>query len=117
MTRGWILNEIVRRVDDRGRTIGEILQSDICEPLGGIDVFIGLTPAEMTRVAPVENATIGYLVKQSLVPKARGRKIDLNFFELVSLSFVVSAYDFSLPSVCGWLDRQDKLKIKGRTNR
>ena len=29
VSRGWILNEIVRRVDPRKRTIGEILQEDV----------------------------------------------------------------------------------------
>ena len=43
MSRGWIVNEIVRRVDPQGRTIGEIIQEDINVPLG-IDekeLFIG----------------------------------------------------------------------------
>jgi len=71
-------------VDEKGRTIGEILQSDICDPLGGVDAFIGLSPAEMTRVAPVEYPPFGYLIKQSLIPAAFGRKLDWNIFELMS---------------------------------
>ena len=78
------MNEIVRRVDEKGRTIGEILQSDICDPLGGVDAFIGLSPAEMARVAPVEYPPFGYLIKQSLIPAAFGRKLDWNIFELVT---------------------------------
>ena len=32
VTRGMILNEIVRRVDPKGRTVGEILREDIAIP-------------------------------------------------------------------------------------
>ena len=83
LTRGWILNEIVRRVDPQGRTIGEILREDVVGPLGA-DAFIGLTAPEMARVAPIENASVGFMTKQSLIPKALGRKINFNFFQLVS---------------------------------
>ena len=83
MTRGFILNEIVRRVDRQGRTIGEILRDDVGGPLGA-DAFIGLSAAEMARVSPVENASVGFMTKQSLIPEALGRKINFNFFQLVS---------------------------------
>ena len=33
LSRGWILNEIVRRADPKGRTIGEFLRDDIAAPL------------------------------------------------------------------------------------
>ena len=42
LTRGLIANEIVRRVDPRGRTIGEMLRYHISQPLGA-QVYIGLT--------------------------------------------------------------------------
>ena len=41
LTRGIIANEIIRRVDPKGRTVGEILRYHISEPLGA-DAFIGL---------------------------------------------------------------------------
>ena len=34
VTRGYILNEIYRRVDPAGRTIGECLSEEISKPLG-----------------------------------------------------------------------------------
>merc|ERR1719282_879290 len=83
ITRGWILNEIVRRVDKQGRTVGEILRSDICDPLGGIDAFIGLPTSELKRAVNVEKASLGYLTKQSLTPAIFGREIDMNFLEMV----------------------------------
>jgi CubicO group peptidase (beta-lactamase class C family) len=40
LTRGWILNEIFRRVDPEGRTIGQYLREEISGPLKA-DAFIG----------------------------------------------------------------------------
>merc|ERR1719282_490775 len=84
ITRGWILNEIVRRVDKQGRTVGEILRCDICEPFGGIDAFIGLPTTELKRTFDLEKASMGYMVKQSLTPAIFGREIDMNFLDMVS---------------------------------
>eukprot|EP01052_Picozoa_sp_SAG31_P014154 SAG31_NODE_870_length_11338_cov_14.525047_6_plen_188_part_00 len=43
VTRGWLANEIVRRVDPLHRTIGEFLQEEIVGPLGLTgSLFIGL---------------------------------------------------------------------------
>jgi CubicO group peptidase (beta-lactamase class C family) len=46
---GFILGEMVRRVT--GRTLGEYLRAEIAEPLGGIDVHIGLPDFEHRRCA------------------------------------------------------------------
>ena len=53
-TRGWIENEIVRRVDPEGRTIGEILREEISNPLGAM-AFIGLKKDELKNVARVKH--------------------------------------------------------------
>lgn len=45
---GHLIGEVVRRVD--GRTLGTFLRDEICGP-EGLDVHIGLTDAELTRVA------------------------------------------------------------------
>ena len=42
LSRGLIANEIVRRVDPKGRTLGEILRYHISEPLEAL-VYIGMT--------------------------------------------------------------------------
>jgi CubicO group peptidase (beta-lactamase class C family) len=47
-TFGFILGEVVRRVT--GRTLGGYLRTEIAEPLG-VDVHIGLSPAELHRCA------------------------------------------------------------------
>ncbi len=40
--RGWILNEIFRRADERGRTMGEFLDEEIVGPMQA-DVYIGVS--------------------------------------------------------------------------
>ncbi len=49
---GFILGEVVRRVT--GRTLGQYLRTEIAEPLG-VDVHIGLPPAEHHRCAEMIN--------------------------------------------------------------
>ncbi|BBZ76754.1 carboxylesterase [Mycolicibacterium anyangense] len=49
---GFILGEVVRRVT--GRSIGQYLRTEIAEPMG-IDVHIGLPPAEHHRCADMIN--------------------------------------------------------------
>jgi CubicO group peptidase (beta-lactamase class C family) len=43
---GHLVGEVVRRLD--GRTLGRFLRDEICGPLG-LDVFVGLTDAELAR--------------------------------------------------------------------
>ena len=63
-TRGLILNEIVRRVDIKGRTIGEILQEDI-----NIDgLYCGLPDNEIQQISPLEAKSMGWLVFNSIIP-------------------------------------------------
>ena len=53
LTRGFIANEIVRRVDPKGRTIGELIKHHLSEPLDA-DAYLGLGPKEMKRAVNVE---------------------------------------------------------------
>ncbi|MDB6170357.1 MAG: class beta-lactamase-related serine hydrolase [Verrucomicrobia bacterium] len=52
MTFGWIVGEIVRRID--GRAFGRFVQDEICRPLKLKSLFVGLPDAEIGRVATVE---------------------------------------------------------------
>jgi CubicO group peptidase (beta-lactamase class C family) len=51
MTFGWILGELVRRVDPGHRTLGRFVKEEIAEPLGIADLWIGLPDSEVPRVA------------------------------------------------------------------
>jgi len=51
LTFGWLVGEVVRRVD--GRDLGRFLREEVCEPLGIDGMYIGLPPALDGRVAPL----------------------------------------------------------------
>lgn len=83
VTRGWIANEVFRRVDPDGRTIGEFYQQDISGPLN-IDVIIGVKSEDLDRRASVSPLPIRFQLLESMKPKFLGRKMELNFFQLVA---------------------------------
>jgi CubicO group peptidase (beta-lactamase class C family) len=53
-TFGWILGEVVRRID--GRPIAAFVQEEICASLGIRDLCLGIPDEVEPRVAPLENA-------------------------------------------------------------
>jgi CubicO group peptidase (beta-lactamase class C family) len=50
-TFGWILGEIIRRVD--GRAIAQFVQEELCEPLGITGFYLGIPDEVEHRVAPL----------------------------------------------------------------
>ncbi|MEM1154558.1 MAG: serine hydrolase domain-containing protein [Pseudomonadota bacterium] len=88
VTRGWVVNEIVRRVDPAGRTIGEILREEISEPLRA-DVYIGVQSQERQRMRPVKPLSFRYQILQSLLPQFLGRRVTHNFFQLIARMFAL----------------------------
>lgn len=81
ITRGWIVNEIFRRVDPAGRTIGEFLREDISEPLLA-DVIIGVREVELDRISDVTPLGTGFQFKESLKPKFL-RRMEHNIFQIL----------------------------------
>ena len=73
VTRGWILNEIYRRADPAGRTIGEFLRDDLRGPLGA-DVIMGVAQEELGRVSPVKPLPVGLLLRETFKPAFMGRR-------------------------------------------
>jgi len=82
LTRGWIVNELFRRVDPAGRTIGEFLRGEISGPLNA-DVLVGVKEHEMERISKVKPLGFGYQFLQSLIPRFLGRRIVHNFFQIL----------------------------------
>ncbi len=87
-TRGLIVNEIVRRVDPNGRTMGEILRDDV-----NIDgVYVGLRDEDkIASAAKLTTSSDKYIMRQSFLPKWAGRKIYFNFFDVYEMGKVVKA--------------------------
>lgn len=83
VTRGWIVNEIFRRVDPLGRTIGEFLREDINGPLG-VEALVGAREEELSRVRNVRHRGMAFEFLESLKPKFLGRRVVNGFFRLVA---------------------------------
>lgn len=84
MTRGWVANELFRRMDPRGRTIGEYLAEDVARPLKA-DVYIGVPQERFDDFAPVANIGPGKVIKESLKTNTVGGALDIGFSELMTV--------------------------------
>jgi CubicO group peptidase (beta-lactamase class C family) len=82
MTRGWVANEIFRRIEPRGLTMGEFLREEVSTPLNA-DVYIGLNDVELKRVSKVKILSFRYQFLQSLIPRIFGRKIEHNLLQII----------------------------------
>lgn len=81
VTRGWIANEIFRRVDADGRTIGEFLRDTLVGPLQA-DVIIGVPENLLGRISKGHPVGLGHYVKEGLKPQFLGRRVNDNVFNL-----------------------------------
>ena len=59
MTFGWIVGEIVRRTDPKGRPFRQFVQDEICAPLGLSDLWLGIPDELEHRVAKLTDANAG----------------------------------------------------------
>jgi len=83
ITRGWIVNEVFRRVDPAGRTIGEFLREDISEPLE-VDAVIGVRESDLNRRSKVSPLGFLFQLLESLKPKFL-RRMERNIFQILAL--------------------------------
>ena len=73
MTRGWIVNEIVRRADVKKRTIGEFLQDEIGIPLGIENELLIGTPDHLhAKIARLKDVSVWWSWVQLLLPRGLG---------------------------------------------
>lgn len=75
--RGFILQELFRRLDPQKRTIGQYLRKEVSEPLGA-DVYLGATDEEVARRAPLSVWSKEKVFANLLIPEILGRKIEMN---------------------------------------
>jgi CubicO group peptidase (beta-lactamase class C family) len=68
LTYGWLVGEIIRRVD--GRSLGAFFAEEVAEPLG-LEFWIGLPESEEDRVAPL----IGSLIPEGEAPNEELRAL------------------------------------------
>ena len=86
ITRGWVANEIFRRADPEGRTIGQWLKEEIATPLE-VDAIIGVEERDFSRISKVVPLGWGFLFLQSLLPRFPGRKVKHHLFTVLSRLF------------------------------
>lgn len=82
LTRGWIANEVFRRLEPSGRTMGEFLRQEISTPFNA-DVYIGLQEIELQRVSNVKVLSFKYQFLQGLIPRIFGRKMEFNLLQII----------------------------------
>jgi len=81
-SRGWIINEVVRRADPRGRTVGQILREEICEPLGA-DVYIGCKDVSEERFADLKIRRVYDVIMEAVNSKNEGDLAITSFFRMI----------------------------------
>ena len=54
-TFGWVIGEVVRRTDRKGRPVGTFIQEEICQPLGIDSLWVGIPDEVVPRVAKLSN--------------------------------------------------------------
>ena len=84
ITRGWIANELFRRVDKDGKTIGEYLKENVCGPLGA-DVFIGVEETRFKDYEPCQEFKLSTLIKESLKTNMFGGAVDIGIVDLYKI--------------------------------
>ena len=65
LTRGWILNEIVRRVDSQQRTIGEIIEQEI----GIQGIRCGISEHDFKNASQLTAKSLPWLLRDCITPK------------------------------------------------
>jgi hypothetical protein len=67
LTRGWIVNEVVSRVDTKRRTVGQFLREEIAGPLGlGEELLLGL-PSDFNKKKDEEGNMHGNRDEENLI--------------------------------------------------
>lgn len=73
ITRGWIINEIVRRADPKGRTVGEFVRDEIAGKVGIQDeLCFGLPEKLHRKVTPLCKRTNSWTFRHLLLPRPLG---------------------------------------------
>ena len=97
LTRGWIANELFRRVDPQGRTIGEFVQQEISQPLH-IDLAIGVSDEQYERRVPITPLHPLKHLLATFRPKLFGRRVLHNTLQLFGRLFMLIKTLFRGPS-------------------
>ena len=84
ITRGWIANEVFRRVDTKKRTIGEYINDEIAKPLQA-DVYVGAWDKKFADFAPTVEMSLPTVLIESLKGSFTSSGVDFTFMELLGI--------------------------------
>ncbi|KAF9186607.1 hypothetical protein BGZ51_001862 [Haplosporangium sp. Z 767] len=73
LNRGWYLNEIVRRVDPKGRTIGQIVEQDLMTAYPDLELYYASLPKESDweeRLSPMHDYPLLRILGRMILPRA-----------------------------------------------
>ncbi|KAI1320811.1 hypothetical protein EDD11_009768 [Mortierella claussenii] len=95
ITRGWYLNEIVRRVDPQGRTIGQIAEQDLMGAYKDIELYYSKLPNDSDwedRLSEMHDYPMLRLVGRLLLPRFIQTNKYLGFPKLLPLHTMVKKF-------------------------
>jgi len=84
LTRGWILNEIFRRVEPEGRTIGQFVNQELSPKLdGGVTLGGDDLPQNLQEL---NGPKMYKVLLGSLTPKFISQKVEVSLGPMISIS-------------------------------
>ncbi len=84
LTRGWVANEIYRRVETSGQTLGEYVRKGLAEPLNA-DVYVGLKEKELQRRTMLHSPSMLVQFFESFKPAFLGRRVAYSIGHLLAM--------------------------------
>ncbi|KAF9963429.1 hypothetical protein BGZ70_007416 [Mortierella alpina] len=91
-SRGWYLNEIVRRVDPQGRTIGQIVEQDLMKDYKDVEMYYSKLPNESDweeRLSEMHDYPTLRVLARLLLPRALQTNRYVGFPDLRPLHSIV----------------------------
>ncbi|KAJ1569224.1 hypothetical protein HK096_003816 [Nowakowskiella sp. JEL0078] len=96
VTRGWYLNELVRRVDPQKRTIGQIIRTEIM-PLLNIEFYLGLPESLENRVSLL----IGFPLLRSMAKLVVPNRFQSNPVTSVTRQMLFNRKSYAFKALAG----------------
>ncbi|CAG8451629.1 7481_t:CDS:2 [Cetraspora pellucida] len=111
-TRGWYLNEVVRRVDPKHRTIGKIISEEILTQYD-LEFYISLPPSLISRVAKFYRPKIWNIKRVlNMLEALWNKKTSTSlFWEIITDKMKMSKV-FAIPGIS---DTDDLIKLESIT--
>lgn len=92
ITRGWFLNEIVKRVDPKARTIGQIAQQDLMTDYVDLELYYAQLPKETDwedRLSPMHDYPLLRLLGRLVLPQVVQNSKVFGYPRLLPLHWIV----------------------------